>query len=178
LGQSKEPVVLDIENESVTFKNANTPLGSLGLPGRRSIVALERDRIILDRYFNPPETYLESKFTEKNIDALVITGSNNYPIKDVNKYEDIYKSLLKRINDMTVSQGKYPSCSGCPVGCVLSKTGEIGGNVLTHSLVSCTYAEKIYSDVSVVFSCLNVLGYDYTHEDIENLPTLIRNITA
>jgi hypothetical protein len=47
--------------------------------------------------------------------------------------------------------------------------------VLIHSLVACHYADKIYSDIGVVFSCLNVLGYDYTHEDLENLPKLIED---
>ena len=54
-----------------------------------------------------------------------------------------------------------------------SKVGEIGGNVLLNSLVACQFADKIYTDIGVVFSCLNTLGYEYTHEDIENLPELI-----
>ena len=62
------------------------------------------------------------------------------------------------------------------MGCEKSQRGEIGGNVLIHSLVSCAFATNIYSNIGVVFSCLNILGYDYTHEDIESLPTLIEQI--
>ena len=38
------------------------------------------------------------------------------------------------------------------------------------------FAQAIYSDVNTVFSCLNVLGYDYTHEDIENAPLYISQV--
>ena len=54
--------------------------------------------------------------------------------------------------------------------------GEVGGNVLVHSLCACSYSTKIYSDVGTVFSCLNILGYDYTHEDIENLPKMVDKV--
>ena len=77
---------------------------------------------------------------------------------------------------MLIKENTFPSCSLCPMGCKKSNEGEIGGNVLLHSLVACEFAQNIYSDIGIVFSCLNVLGYDYTHEDIENLPKLIEKI--
>ncbi len=61
------------------------------------------------------------------------------------------------------------------MGCGKSRVGEIGGNVLIDSLVACQFADKIYTDIGIVFSCLNVLGYNHTHEDMENLPKLIED---
>jgi aldehyde:ferredoxin oxidoreductase len=111
---------------------------------------------------------------QKNIRGIVVTGTKTYELVDKERYEDLYMKILGRTEDLTVAKSNKPSCAGCPIGCEKSKYGEIGGNVLVHSLVGCAYAEKIYANIGVVFSCLNVLGYDYTHEDIEALPSLIK----
>ncbi len=97
-------------------------------------------------------------------------------MKDWDKYKTLYAQILERANLVTVDSGFFPSCSGCPKGCSKSKDGELGGNVLLHSLVACGFAENIYSDISTIFSCLNTLGYEYTHEDIENLPLHIQEV--
>ncbi len=175
LGKSKTPVTVEIHNEQVIFRDINIDLGSLGLPGKRSVLYFnkERELFTVDRYFSPPERILENKLLSKNLVNIVITGSKTYEIKDPEKYEELYKKVLAQTNQMTVEKGSNPSCVGCPMGCSKSKIGEIGGNILTHSLVACQYAEKIFSDVGVTFSCLNILGYDYTHEDIENTTKLI-----
>jgi aldehyde:ferredoxin oxidoreductase len=177
-GKSKKPIVLDIQDEDVSFKPADTELGSLGLPGKRSTMALDEtgETLLLDKYFSPPEKIAEKKLLEKNVYGISVTGSKTFEIKDAEKYEELYKKVLGQVDQVSVEKGYYPSCSGCPVGCKQSKVGEIGGNLLPHSLVACTYAEKIFSDIGIVFSCLNFLGYDYTHEDIENFPELIKGI--
>lgn len=176
LGNAKEPLVINIDDEKVTFYSATQDLDTLGLPGKRSILAPVNGKLLVDRYFTTPESYLEKSLKEKNVSSMVITGSKTFAIDKPERYDQIYKALLQRINDVKVEKWFNPSCSGCPVGCNRSKVGEIGGNVLVHSLVACTYAENIYSDVGITFSCLNVLGYDYTHEDIENLPVLINGL--
>jgi hypothetical protein len=175
LGKAKEPLVINIDDETVTFYSADQDLDALGLPGKRSILAPMDNKLLVDRYFTTPEKFLENKLKDKNVKAMVITGSKTFKLNNPDRYEQIYKALLQRISDITVDKWFNPSCSGCPVGCNRSKIGEIGGNVLVHSLVACTFAEKIYSDVGITFSCLNVLGYPYTHEDIENLPVLINS---
>jgi len=179
-GKSSENVVLDIHNDSVTFKDAglldsDSSAGSLGLPGKNSVLVVKDGKLLLDNYFTGHENFLDKKFEKKGVSGLVITGTKVFTPEKLDKYENVYLDILGKTQDLTVDKGFFPSCSGCPMGCEKSKIGELGGNVLVHSLVACGFAEKIYTDVGTVFSCLNVLGYDYTHEDIENLPTLVQN---
>jgi len=175
-GASKTPVILEITDGDVAFKSMDVPIDTLGLPGKRSVITFAGEKISHDSFFTTPETFLETKLTEKNITGIVVTGSKTFSIKTAFKYEQLFNALLKQEDDMEVQKSDNPSCSGCPMGCKKSQVGEIGGNVLIHSLVACTFAQKIYSDVGIVFSCLNTLGYDYTHEDIENLPKLVEEI--
>ena len=172
-GISQEKTILDITNAGVSFRDPSEDPETLGLPGKRSVIKVDGSKILLGGYFTTPEHYLEKEFTDKNISGIVVTGTELINIKDFDKYEELYKKILNRKNELSVLEGTYPSCSNCPMGCGKSKTGEMGGNVLLHSLVACQYADRIYTDVGVVFSCLNVLGYNYTHEDIESLPKLI-----
>ena len=174
-GNSSQGIVLDIHNESVSFKSDDTVPSDLGLPGKRSILSIQDNALLLDNYFRVPDNLVESKVSKKNIVGMTLTGTKTFSPPNLDKYEELYKELLVRTSDLSVEKGFFPSCSGCPMGCAKSNVGEIGGNVLAHSLVACTFAEKIFTDVGTVFSCLNVLGYDYTHEDIENLPALVQN---
>lgn len=176
-GVSKSPVYLDIRDEEVRFISPNkAETDTFGLPGKRSVLEFTKDKLLLDNFFISTELFLSSKFKEKNIKGIVFTGSRTFEIEEKEKYGILYKNILSRTGDLTVEKKNFPSCSGCPMGCKHSKVGEAGGNVLIHSLVSCSYAEKIYSDMGVVFSCFNVLGYDYTHEDLESLPRLVQEV--
>ena len=178
-GVSKEPVYLDLSDEEVRFVSSDkVDTNTFGLPGKRSVLEFTNNKLLLDNFFTAPESFLDSKFEDKNIKGIVFTGSRTFEIEEKEKYENLYKNILLRTKDLTVEKNNYPSCSGCPMGCHHSKVGETGGNILIHSLVSCSYAEKIYSDVGVIFSCLNVLGYNYTHEDLENLPRLVQNVLS
>jgi len=172
-GTAKEETVIEIQNSNTFLKEGGTDLESLGLPGKRTVIEFDGKKVISDQYFTTPENYLEKKFIEKNIKGLSITGTEVYSPKDFDEYKNLYEEILNRKNELSVEMGGYPSCSGCPMGCGKSKIGEIGGNILLNSLVACQYADKIYTDIGTVFSCLNSLGYEYTHEDIENLPTLV-----
>ena len=171
-GISKNPVVINID-DVVSFMKMDEDIKLHGLPGKRSILSLESKGLFLDGYFQASEKILEKKFVEKNVKSVIFTGIKTFPIVNEERYKQIYKEILSRANELSVIKGEYPSCSGCPMGCINSGIGEIGGNVLVHCLVGCSFAEKIYSDVGTIFSCLNSLGYDYTHEDIENAPRLI-----
>ncbi|RJR26904.1 hypothetical protein C4561_03960 [candidate division WWE3 bacterium] len=170
---AESETILEILNSDVSFKRGETSSGSLGLPGRRSILSLDESKALLDSYFTTPEYFLENKFAKKNIKTISLTGTEVVSPLLMEKYQNLYHTLLARKHELSVNESSQPSCVNCPMGCERSKTGELGGNVLIHSLVACQYAEKIYSDVGIIFSCLNILGYDYTHEDIENLPGLI-----
>lgn len=176
-----EPAILNITDTSVEFLPRDVDLATVGLPGKRSIFAfsdlsLILSKLTLDGYFVTQENYLETKFLSKNLLGFVITGTTTFDILNKQKYEELYKALLSATDKMQVTQELYPSCSGCPMGCSKSRVGEIGGNLLVHSLTACTYAGNIYSDVGTVFACLNALGYDYSHEDLENLPSLIGEV--
>lgn len=172
-GRFEEKGIVDILNSEVAFRQAVDDIDSLGLPGKRSVIRQEGSKLVLGGYFNAPEYFLEKEFAKRNIEGLVVTGTEIINVDDFAKYDELYHKILQRKVELSVLEGSYPSCANCPMGCGKSKTGEIGGNVLLHSLVACQYADKIYTDVGVVFSCLNVLGYNYTHEDIEALPSLI-----
>ena len=174
-GKSAEPVILDLHNDSVSFKSADTVAGSLGLPGKRSFLSYQEKAMVLDDYFTVPDNLLNKKFDKNGLAGLTVTGTCTFTPKDLDKYESLYKELVGKTLDIRVEKGFFPSCSGCPMGCAKSNVGEIGGNVLAHSMGACEFAEDIYTDVGTVFSCLNILGYDYTHEDIENLPVLVQN---
>lgn len=173
--KSAENIVLDITNTSVIFKPANTDINSLGLPGKKSLISLLEKEFLVQDYFSTPENFLKYSLVQKNISGISITGTEIYKPQNFSAYEKLYTEILNKKSELRVEEGIYPSCSNCPMGCGKSKVGEIGGNVLIHSLVACHFADKIYSDIGVVFSCLNVLGYDYTHEDLENLPKLIED---
>jgi len=172
-GVAKEKTVIEIQNSVAFLREESTDVWSLGLPGKRTIMEFDGKKVISDQYFTTPENYLEKKFIEKNIKGISIIGTEIYSPKNFEDYENLYEEILSRKNELGVEPGGYPSCSGCPMGCGKSKIGEIGGNILLNSLVACQYADKIYTDIGTIFSCLNSLGYGYTHEDIENLPALV-----
>lgn len=179
IGQAKNYTVLDILDGETTFRQKDTDLGTLGLPGKRSVLAFDEKKFLLDEHFATADDSLEKKLNEKRVFGMVVTGTKIFTVDDVERYQDLYAHILGLTKDLSVTSGQNPSCSGCPMGCNKAKVGEIklDGNVLVHSLVACVYAEKIYSNIGIVFSCLNVLGYDYTHEDLENLPKLFQEIS-
>lgn len=171
--KSNDWVILEINNTEVNFLPYDTDLGTLGLPGKRSVIELTKTKALLDNNFVTPEYIFEEKLLQKKIRAIVITGTETYKLKDFDRYQKLYKHILNRRKFMTIGESNKPSCINCPMGCEKASVGEIGGNIILHSLVACKYSEKIYNDLGITFSCLNSLGYNYTHEDIENLPKLV-----
>lgn len=174
VGKSKEKVTLNITNSEVEFLKGDTDPKTLGLPGKKSFLELVEKDVLVDQYFTTKENYLAKKLESKNVTGITITGTKTYKPAMFDKYLEIYKTIHSKLDQLKVERGFFPSCSGCPLGCEESKVGEMGGNILVHSLVACEFAEDIYSDIGTIFSCLNVLGYHYTHEDIENLSILVK----
>ncbi|MFA5776749.1 MAG: aldehyde ferredoxin oxidoreductase N-terminal domain-containing protein [Patescibacteria group bacterium] len=171
-GSSSEDVILDITNDEVKFLDAQTDLDSLGLPGKRSILHMKKDSLLLDGYFGFDLGILEKKFLAKKIFGFSVTGTKKVPILGSAKYMTLFNDILGQKELVNAQESNCPSCSGCPLGCDKSQTGEMGGNILVHSLVACGYAENIYSNLGMVFACLDCLGYKYTHEQLEALPDL------
>lgn len=173
LNQSETPKYLDIKSTGTHFLDTSEDIDTIGLPGRRSVITTDETRVLLDNYFTTREQFLFKKLREKQVKGLVVTGNEIWNLVNDEKYKKLYSMLLARRNELSVSPAYFPSCSGCPMGCEKSQIGEVGGNILLHSLVACTFAGNIYTDLGLIFSCLNTAGYEYTHEDIENLPMLI-----
>ena len=171
-GTSSEEVILDITNDDVKFLDAKTDFATLGLPGKRSVLKLDKWALMLDGYFGFEGEIMEKKFAAKKIVGFSITGIKKIPLLDSKKYIALFNELLERKDLVAAVPSNCPSCSGCPLGCDKSQTGEMGGNILIHSLVACGYAENIYSNLGTVFACLDCLGYNYTHEQLEILPDL------
>lgn len=175
-GKSKTGTVLNLENEHVHFESPEADVDSLGLPGKKVTIEIKDSNLVMDHYFGEPQKHLARKLTKKKVRGLSLTGTHTFKPTDLEKYQEIYRSLLGKTKELSVEKAFFPSCGGCPMGCEKSKDGEQGGNVLLHSLVACEFAEDIFTDVGTIFSCLNCLGYDYTHEDIEAVPQLVQKI--
>jgi len=172
-GVSSKPVVLDIMDDQVTFRSEDIDMGALGLPGKRSGLVVGDEGSVVDGYFKGLDNTTHQHFRKINLKGFVITGTKIYEPEIEEDYKNLYKSILDRVEELSVKKSKCPSCSGCPMGCSRSKVIEKSNDVLVNSLVACGYAKDIYSDVNVVFACCNALGYGYTHEDIENFSNLV-----
>lgn len=176
-GVAEESVSLEIIDEEVSFKtNLTKGLDSLGLPGKRGLISIENNTLLLDHYFEAPSESLRNLLKEKNIESISITGTKTFEVKKKEKYEELYYNLLEKCKKLDFEQLGVPSCFGCPHGCSQAKLGDEEGDVLLHSLVACSYADDIYTDVGTVFSCLDVLGYKYKHEDLENFPNVVYDL--
>ena len=68
--RSEKPVVLDIVDEKVSFKPVGEDVGSLGLPGKRSVLDLDENRASLDAYFEGPNNILHKILIQKNLKAM------------------------------------------------------------------------------------------------------------
>lgn len=173
-----DPVIINIHDDHITLVPYQTDIDSLGLPGKRTILKPIGTEFVADEYFFSPENYLSKKLLSKNVAGLVVTGTQILSVPDFDKYASLYTKILGMQDKLLIEKGVNPSCSNCPMGCSKSRVGELGGNVLTHSLVACAFAESIYTNINLVFSCLNSLGYDYTHENLETLPKSISEVLA
>jgi aldehyde:ferredoxin oxidoreductase len=176
LGRSKGDIFLDIQNSEVTFLDFGIEFQSQGLPGRRSLIEFKTNKYLLDNYFRFSGSEADSFLNYKKIMGIVISGTHNFDVIDSKEYNDLYKEILTRYEFLTVKKDEFPSCSGCPVGCSKSNIGENSGNFLVHSLVGCQFAKRLYSNKDLLISCLNVLGYSYTHEDIEKYLDTLYNL--
>lgn len=176
-GKAEEKISLDIIDEEVYFKvGLGKSLDSLGLPGKRSAISIKNDLLLLDNYFEAPNEFLKDLLVQKNLKSISITGTKTFEIKNKERYEELYYNLLEKCRKIDIGEKGNPSCFGCPHGCGQARVGEEDGDVLLHSLVVCSYAEEIYSDLGTVFSCLDVLGYRYVHEDLENFPNVVYDL--
>lgn len=176
LGKSNGDIFIDIQNDQVNFLDYGVEFKSQGLPGRRSIIEFKTNKYLLDNYFRFSGSEADSFLNYKKIMGIVISGTHNFEIKDSKEYDELYKEILKRYELLTVRKDEFPSCVGCPMGCSKSNIGENSGNFLVHSLGGCQFAKRLYSNRDLIVSCLNVVGYNITHEDIEKYLDTLYNL--
>jgi len=135
------------------------------------------NNVLIDNYFSVSGGLVHRKFVEKGIENIHIIGNSSLEIFDINGYNEAYEDLMEMIDNVEVLASTFPSCSGCPVGCEFARKGEVGtSSYLSHCLVSCSFADKIYTDISTVYRCLSVLGYSYTHEHLEFVEGKIKEV--
>lgn len=176
LNKSRNDIFLEIQDHKVRFLDYGVDFQSHGLPGRRSIIEFKTNKYLHDNYFRFSGSEADSILNYKKLFGIVLTGTHNYELKNNPEYDLVYKEILSRYEYLTEKKSEFPSCSGCPLGCGKSNFGEISGNFLVHSLVGCQFAKKLYSNQDLVISCFNVLGYKYTHEDIEKYLNKLYNL--
>ena len=171
-GESLGPVAVSITDTEVTFSAPDTDTDMLGIPRKRSVLDATGDKVVVDSYFAFGDQTLITKLRKKGIYSVVVSCSQDFALENLERYQKHYEEILGKSELMLVQKSDHPSCSGCPMGCTKASIGEVGGNVLVHSLVVCIYAEPIYNHIPTVFACLSSLGYDYRHEELEALPDL------
>lgn len=167
LGDAKKPTYLDITPKGVNFIDVSDELNTkeYGLTGRRSTIIFKKT-ILSDGYFNfgRPKNDISN-----NLYGLTFSTQGEISLPDMDSYWEVVSLVNSKIGELSVGKSGNHSCFGCPMGCAMSGTPETGNvSLLPRSLVACAYAESIYSDISTVFSCLSVLGYNYKHEFLES----------
>lgn len=174
-GQSEFPVNIEISSRVVKFLNPETnPLDSLGTAGKKSTLSFV-GKIFNDNYFLYSDTSTIAK--EMGIYGLVFSAFSDFRIPDYQNYKEVYNSIISKEDQLTVTKGSNPSCFGCPMGCAFSNVPEKNNSsILPRSLISCIYANPIYSDINTVFSCFNAIGMSYNHEFLESFPNTASRI--
>ncbi len=174
LGHSKSKVNVNISLDQYFVGGEET---DFSLHPESTTLKVEENNIFIDDYFSVSGSLVHRKFIEKGVENIHIIGDSSLSIFDNNGYDEAYEDLMEMLDKISVTPSTYASCSGCPVGCEFSNKGEVGtSSYLSHCLVSCSFADKIYTDISIVYRCLSVLGYTYTHEHLEFVEGKIKEI--
>jgi len=161
----KIPLTVCVSEGKVDFINIT---GNVKLSGSIKFSG----KTLIDGYFGFGES-----LNIKNLKTILISGEGEVKIPNAKAYYEIYNNILARKAELSVKYSKDPSCWGCPAGCDFSSKGEtVNGAVLPHCLISCQFAEGLYKEIPLAFSCLTVLGFKYNHDDLEKLPALVGDL--
>jgi len=113
------------------------------------------------------------------IGRLLIFGDKSYPLPDPDNYREVFMDLLGRVRDLQAVPGQNPSCFICPVGCEKSTSSFTNSfSALGSCLVSCPLADTIFSDTGLVFSCLEAVGEEISHEDIKEAVEFVDEVSG
>lgn len=147
-----------------------------GVVGRRSFVNFSGNESLANGQFSlDPE--VGRKLFLSNLSGLSISGDTALPIPKEKEFKELYREIIGRGGELDVPYDGKTSCGGCPAGCDFSALSEAKHElVLSHCLVTCGFAGRIYESIPLIFSCLNALGLPYKHEDLEALPDRIKYV--
>ncbi|MCX6783942.1 MAG: hypothetical protein NT141_02640 [candidate division WWE3 bacterium] len=91
-------------------------------------------------------------------------------------YEEIYNKLFERVTSVwkTASEGA-DSCAACPLNCANFR--QTKNNIDLSSILGvCLGVASVYVDLAIAFAALQALGFDYTHEELEEAVLKARSI--
>jgi len=168
--EPKKPLTISISEGKVDFieETNSNKLAGLGASGKRSFLRLS-SKTRVDDYFG-----FGGALNVKNLKTLIISGEGEIKIPNIRTYNEIYNNILDKRSELSVKYSTDPSCWGCPAGCNFSCIGETKNvAVLPRCLIACQFAEDIYKEIPLVFSCLTVLGLKYNHDHLEKIPDLV-----
>lgn len=189
-GRANRQVSFVVDNEQSQFKIAGfgQTLAEQGYPGRQSYIRQLEDWLVVDDFFRFGEPSLAQLWREHNLLELVVSGLGSYELPPSGDYQTLRQKILSLGSSLPTLASGSRSCSGCPLGCSAAKLGEpaspaslgeeLSAGVLSHCLVACGFAEKIYEDIPTTFACLTSLGYRYTHEQLEAIPRIVYNLKS
>lgn len=138
-----------------------------GLPGRQANLVFGSEESRSDGFFLF-NTEVGRQLFLANLCGLSLAADQKVLIARENEYREVYQEILSRGQELEVTYSNKFSCGACPVGCeASSELEERSELVLSHCLVTCGFAQRIYESEAVVFACLNSLGLIFKHEDLE-----------
>lgn len=140
-----------------------------GLPGRQATLVFGSEESHSDGFFlfNPE---VGRQLFLANLRGLSLTAEQKVSIARESEYHEVYQEILSRGQELEVTYSNKFSCGACPVGCEASaELEERPELVLSHCLITCGFARRIYESEALVFACLNSLGLAIKHEDLELL---------
>jgi len=173
--KSPHPVALEIENQTGRLVKIGSKLEynnfkKGGFSGKKSLVEF-LDNCQIDSYFSFGSPDLAILGKQKNLKAILISGTSSSRLSFKSHYERMFFDIIAKSAELDVPFMGFKSCGICPAGCRYSKNGEGVDNtpILGRCLVSCQYAKNIYKNIPRVFSCLESVGYHYNHDDLEGI---------
>lgn len=167
---SLKSVVINDQNYQITDFLAND---SLGIDYQSSCLVLSSGHYLIDGAITIPSRlgYLLNKI---GIGKVSITAGSSLNLDDLEEYEEIFTSLLGKTRLLNTIPGQQKSCFLCPAGCEQSTSIFLHHtSTLGSCLVSCPLAKAIFQDEGLVFACLRVLGYSYTHEQLRKVADFV-----
>lgn len=179
--RARRPLYVAVDNEQVNFRTLREdgePLWQKeGRAGLRAVLTTDHGGRV-DNHFSFGTAAVGETLQAKGLLALVVSGSQTYPLNDSPTFEKAYRELLAAQNQLPVKKGNHPSCFGCPLGCERAAGGaqQMQGTNLSPFLVACPFIGDFYSSIPLVFSLLSLLGIKLAHEHLEALPKEIEQL--